>query len=156
MGAGKTTVGKNLAELLELPVYDTDEEITKETGKSITSIFEEMGEQAFRKMETQMLKKLPNENAVITTGGGIILSHENRSWLKNNGKVLFLYADPEEILKRLEHDRSRPLLNKDKKEAVFSLYSDRLPLYEAAADVRINTTGKAISEIIEEILACLK
>ena len=154
MGAGKTTVGKELASKLGLTVMDTDEEIVKQEGKSINEIFALHGESYFRELESKMLAELPTENIVITTGGGIILNEENRKFMKERGTVVYLDANPEEILVRLQNDQSRPLLAKDKQNVIFMLYKDRLPLYEESCHLKVTTTGKDIETIVNEIIAC--
>ncbi|WP_442594878.1 shikimate kinase [Neobacillus sp. D3-1R] len=156
MGSGKTTVGRALSETLGFPVYDTDEEIMGLTGESISAIFEHKGEQYFRSLEKEVLKKLPQLDAIITTGGGIILSEVNREWMKEFGEVIFLYASPEETMCRLEGDETRPLLQSNKKEKVNKMLDDRLPLYLEAASIKVDTTGKSITEIVEAIKQRLK
>ncbi|EIJ78844.1 shikimate kinase [Bacillus methanolicus PB1] len=151
MGSGKTTVGKSFGVKWNWPVIDTDEEIVKKVNKSINQIFEENGEDYFRHLETEILKQLPVNRSIITTGGGIVLKDENRRWMKENGIVVFLYAEPEEIFKRIENDDSRPLLKTNKKAAIEELLRSRLPLYIEAADFTIDTTGKDINEIIKKI-----
>lgn len=156
MGAGKTTIGKELGRYLQLPVFDTDEEIMKQEQKSINHIFEQDGEPYFRRQETNALRELQHEKAVITTGGGIIIQKENRLLLRASGVVFFLYATPEEIMKRLEQDESRPLLKGDKKQKIIELYDERMHLYKETANYIIDTTGKDVKEIIKEMVYCLK
>ena len=155
MGAGKTTVGKALGRYMSVPVFDTDEVIERKEQLTINAIFEQYKEAYFRELETKILQEIPTENAVVTTGGGIVCKHENRIFLNNNGVVIFLYADEDEIVKRLEQDESRPLLKGDKKEKIVELYGERLPIYKEAADYLIDTTGKEINEIVKEISICL-
>lgn len=155
MGAGKTTIGKELAKQLAIPVMDIDEEIEKQEKKSINQIFAQQGEAYFRECETKLLQKLKDENAVITTGGGIITREENRLLLKG-GTVFFLFATVEEIMKRLEHDESRPLLKGDKKQQIIDLYEKRMIFYQNTADYMIDTTGKMVGEIANEIIHRLK
>lgn len=155
MGAGKTTIGKALGEYLKMPVFDTDEEIEKKEVLTISEIFERQGEAYFRACETRILGELPVEDTIITTGGGIVCKNENRKLLKEQGIVIFLFASEEEIAKRLERDETRPLLRGDKLERIGTLYKERLPIYKQAADNIINTTGKGISEVVKEIVACL-
>ncbi|EIJ83472.1 shikimate kinase [Bacillus methanolicus] len=151
MGSGKTTVGKSMSAKWNWPVFDTDEELEKKVKKSINQIFEENGEEFFRLLESEILKQMPVNRSIITTGGGIVLKEENRRWMKENGVVVFLYAEPEEIFKRIENDDSRPLLKTNKKAAIKELFQARLSLYKEAADFTIDTTGKDITEIIKEI-----
>ena len=155
MGAGKTTIGKELAAKLALPVYDTDQEIEKREGKTIASIFAVEGESRFRELESQMLKELPKEDCIITTGGGIILKEENRNWLKENGLSVYLHCDPDEIAKRLENDETRPLLSGERKKELHELFYSRLPLYREA-EWTLETTGKTVSYIIDEIIRRIK
>lgn len=155
MGAGKTTIGKKLAKELDVPVYDTDKEVEKMTGKSISDIFDQEGEAYFRNLETKVLKKLPTEECVITTGGGIILKEENCVWLSEHGNWIYLHCDPDEIAKRLVNDTTRPLLKGDKKKELHALFNARLPLYEKAK-IKINTTGKSIFSTIDEIKKSIK
>lgn len=156
MGSGKTTVGKALSGSLGLPVYDTDEEITKFANKSISEIFDEEGEQHFRLLEAEVLRGLPVVDSIITTGGGIILREENRKWMRENGEVIFLYASPEETLHRLEGDQTRPLLQGIKKAKVAHMLEERLPFYLESANLKVDTTSKSINLIVQEIKQRLK
>jgi shikimate kinase len=156
MGSGKTTIGKALSLSLNLPVMDSDEEVSRLTGKTIVEIFEGEGEVGFRTLETKCLRNLPVENFIITTGGGIVLKEENRQWMRENGKVVLLDASPEEILKRLEGDKTRPLLIGEKETKVVKILSERMPLYLDAADLIIETTDKSVETIIEELMNRLK
>ncbi|MHC0035935.1 shikimate kinase [Pseudoneobacillus sp. C159] len=152
MGAGKTTVGKELADCLRRPVFDTDEEIVRSTNRTISDIFATEGEAFFRSLEITCLRNLPVENSIITTGGGIILSKENRSWMKEKGIIVFLNATPEEILQRLSQDDTRPLLKEDKVKQVTERLKARLPLYMTTADMVIDTNHKSIKTITKEIV----
>jgi shikimate kinase len=156
MGSGKTTIGKALGLSLNLPVIDSDEEISRMLGKTITEIFEVEGEASFRLLEAECLRRLPVEDSIITTGGGIILCEGNRKWMQENGMVILLAASPEEILKRLEGDNTRPLLIGDRKTNVLKILSERMPLYLDAANFTIETTGKSVEVIVEELLQRLK
>jgi shikimate kinase len=156
MGAGKTTVSKQLAEQLTVDHYDTDQKIIEYAGKSINDIFTSEGEGRFREIESSILKTMPISNAVIATGGGIVLAEINRQLMKGNGLVIFLYAEMEEIMQRLAGDDSRPLLRKNKQDAARKLYASRLPIYRQTAHFEVNTSGKSIQEIIGEIVECMK
>lgn len=155
MGAGKTTIGKELASCLNQDVIDTDEEIVMREKKNINDIFEEHGEEYFRNLETLILNEFDNRAGIVTTGGGIVVKPENRKKLNEKGIVFFLYASPEEIFKRIENDHSRPLLKGDKKRLIQELYEKRMPLYKETAHVVIDTTNKDKAEIIQEIIDCL-
>jgi shikimate kinase len=156
MGSGKTTIGKALSLSLNIPVMDSDEEVSRLTGKTIMEIFDKEGEVGFRLLETKCLRSLPVENSIITTGGGIVLREENRKWMQENGMVVLLDASPEEILKRLEGDKTRPLLLEDKETKVTKILDERLPLYVDTANLIIETTGKSVEVIVEELVQRLK
>lgn len=153
MGAGKTTVGLELATELGVTVIDMDAEIIKQQGKSINDIFAQEGEAFFRELEAKLIEEIPQEDVIITTGGGIVINEANREWMKAHGFVVFLDAKPLDILERLKNDQSRPLLKEDKQTALFDLYKKRLPLYENSCHLKVDTTGKDISTIVKEIIA---
>lgn len=155
MGAGKTSVGQAVAEKLGWPLLDTDQMIEKAAGMTISRIFAEQGEQAFRETETAVLRQLLQETgqAVISVGGGLPLREENRQLLEQLGKVVFLQVKPETVLKRLQGDTTRPLLSGEHvKERVQELLSYRDPIYRAAAHLVVDVDGKEVSRIAEEII----
>jgi shikimate kinase len=152
MGSGKTTIGKALGNYLNISVIDTDEEIIRIKNKSITDIFNDEGEPAFRRYENEVLRNLPSKDCIVTTGGGIIKSEENRLWLKENGLVVFLDATPDEIVNRLMDDQSRPLLIGDKKAKISQMLEERMALYSETANFIVDTTGKQVNVIVEEIV----
>ncbi len=155
MGSGKTTVAEALSKELTLPAIDTDEHITKMQGKTISAIFEEDGEKAFRAYETASLENLPSENIIISTGGGIVLNEKNRSYMKRNGTLIYLHCEPDEIVKRLEHDTSRPILaGGNKQNKVKTLFAERLPLYREA-EYEIETTNRIVKDIVAEICSLI-
>ncbi|SFA96439.1 MULTISPECIES: shikimate kinase [unclassified Bacillus (in: firmicutes)] len=151
MGSGKTTVGKLLSKKMKIPVCDTDQEIVREKGTSITNIFETIGEEGFRLLETKKLKEMPLRDYIVTTGGGVILRQENREWMIENGTVVFLDTEPDEILNRLKADTTRPLLQGDMEERIQKLWTLRQHLYLETGHIRIHTTGKLLEAIVEEI-----
>lgn len=155
MGAGKSTVGKQLAGRLGLPVIDTDEWIEKEKKKSISAIFAEEGEKAFRDYERHALESLPTDNIIITTGGGIVIQECNRNWMKKKGIVIYLHCEANEIYRRLQSDTTRPLLAKNKQENIKKILGERLSYYKEA-DIVIDTTGKEIENIVDEIMKMVK
>lgn len=155
MGAGKTTAGRVLGQAMELPVYDTDQEIEKQQRRTITDIFAEQGEEAFREMESRMLQELPREDSIITTGGGIILKEENRRFLAAQGYWVYLHCEPEEIAERLAHDETRPLLSGERKKDLHRIFNERLPLYSQSGIV-VDTTGKDLDEIVDTITKRIK
>lgn len=155
MGAGKTTVGKALGKKLNLPVYDNDEMIIKKEQRSIEEIFRENGEAYFRELETEMLRSLPTQNAIISTGGGIVLKKENRDFMKKHGIVIFLYCSPEMIFERLKDDNTRPLLQGNKMQEIETRLKKRLPLYKEAEHM-IDTTHLTVDEVVEHIIRILQ
>ncbi|MDM5189949.1 shikimate kinase [Bacillus sp. DX4.1] len=150
MGAGKTTIGKALSDKLGIPVVDTDQRIEEKHGKLIRDIFAEEGEISFRQYESAMLQALPTSDIIITTGGGIVESTNNRQWMSENGIVVYLYCDPYVIAERLSEDTTRPLFQKENIEAFAQKFEKRRSHYEEAT-VHIDTTNKKVEEIIEEI-----
>ncbi len=153
MGSGKTEVGKRLAERLGYAFLDTDKLIEEKTGKSISEIFREEGESAFRELETEVIKNLSGITGhVISTGGGIVVREENILSLKNIGLVIWLKASPETIFKRVGAETHRPLLNVDDPlEQIKKLLFIREQFY-SRADVSIDTDGREVDEIVEIIM----
>lgn len=155
MGSGKTTVGQALAKSLGYQVTDTDKWIEEMEGQSISSIFKQYGEPYFRDLETNALQQISGNQLIITTGGGIIMRPENREIMKEKGKTIYLQCDLDEVFLRLNDDTTRPLLKKEDKSNVEKLYQSRLPFYKEA-DHTINTTGKSIHLIVQELKSLLK
>lgn len=154
MGAGKTTVGKCLADRLSCEFIDTDEWIEREQGRKISDIFTQNGEQAFRNMETALLKRLQNEKKdfVLSIGGGMPVRTENRALLRRIGTVVYLKTSKEQIIKRVSGDTSRPLLQGGAlEEKVTSLMNAREDIYEETAHVIVVTDKKSVPAIVEEI-----
>ena len=155
MGSGKTTIGKALEEKTDMTFVDTDELIEAYEGCKISEIFVDKGEAYFRRLENETLKDLltSTDNKVISTGGGIVTNQENIPLLKQLGKVFYLRIKPETVVKRLEGDKTRPLLiGENKLVKVEQLMTDRKELYEMAADKTIDTDGLSVSEIVCGIL----
>ena len=158
MGAGKTTVGKALAEKQKVPFLDTDQLIEEKADMTISRIFETQGEEAFRKMETSVLEDLlkRNDQTVISVGGGLPLRDENRELLRKLGTVVYLQVKPETVLERLKGDHTRPMLQGgDAGERVRSLFEYRTPLYQKAADLVVDVDDKTVSGIAEKIIELL-
>ena len=163
MGAGKTSVGRELADLLGCALCDTDQETERRAGTAVSEIFRLQGEEGFRKMETDTLRKLLKQTdgdggfAVISAGGGLVLREENRRLLKENAVCVYLKTSPEQVLHRLQGDTTRPLLQGGNvREKVEGLMADRGPVYEKAADITVNTDGRTPGEIAREIAAFAK
>jgi len=157
MGTGKTAVGEKLAKRLGFQFLDTDLMVEEVTGKSITELFEEDGEPAFRDWEKKMVKKaLEKDKVVIATGGGAIVDPENLKLMKDKGIVIGLSASPEAILQRVAGMETRPLLrSKDQLKKIEALLSHRSPYYRKA-DKIVDTTMKRLEETVEEILKALQ
>lgn len=157
MGTGKSTVSRRLHQLLGMKEVDTDAMIVEREGMSISDIFAQKGEEAFRNMETELLRELKVEkNLIVSCGGGMALRDENAAIMKEAGTVVWLTATPETILKRVEHDDSRPLLRGNKNVGFISnLLNKRYPKYEAAADIQVVTDDCSVQDICEEIIGKL-
>ena len=158
MGSGKTTVGRRLAEELKIDFYDADHEIINKTGVSIDHIFDVEGEQGFRKRESDVLEELTSmHNIVLATGGGAVLSEGNRLLLKKSGSVIYLLSSVEQILRRTAKSKTRPLLenSSDRRKTISDIIDSRDSLYRETATVIINTNGKKLNEIINEIQSFL-
>ena len=156
--AGKTTIGKKLAEGLNMNFIDTDKEIEKATGVDITWLFDIEGEEGFREREEDILLKVSKLNScVISTGAGSILKESNRDLISSSGKVIYLEASIESQLKRTSFDKARPLLSKGNKEKILKkMDRDRRHLYEELADITIKPDKKSRNEIVNEITLELK
>jgi shikimate kinase len=150
MAAGKTTVGHELGKRLSLAVFDTDEMIESLCRKSIGAIFDDEGEAAFRRYEKKVLHSIAWKGVVVSTGGGIVLDESNRQFMRENGIVVYLHADPSAILKRVSRDQTRPLLKDDKVGKIVTLLEERMPYY-LDADFAVNTAGKSVDTIVDEI-----
>tara|TARA_Y100000741_G_scaffold42805_1_gene29781 strand:- start:1864 stop:2385 length:522 start_codon:yes stop_codon:yes gene_type:complete len=153
MGSGKTSTGRMLAKEMGYAFADTDEEVTKRTGVSIAYIFDVEGEEGFRKRECLALKECLNDNnKVLSTGGGIVLSKENRDLLQDRGTVVYLQTSIRSQVKRTASTNNRPLLqNNDPEETLEKLMLTRAPLYEEIADITIMTDNKSLQEMSKEI-----
>jgi shikimate kinase len=154
MGAGKTTIGRQLARTLKLPFYDSDKAIEESTGVDIPTIFEFEGEEGFRDREQKMIQQLTKmDGIVLATGGGAILREENRQLLKENGFIVYLQCSVDRILERTRRDTQRPLLNTaEPRERIESLFAQREPLYLACADYKIDTGVLQSKVVVNHIL----
>ncbi len=152
MGAGKSSVGKKLSEMLGLAVVDTDDVIEKDSGMDIEEIFSRLGEVRFREMEKEAVKKVSSlKNHIIITGGGVVLDKENLRNLRKNGVIVFLHASPETIYNRVRNETHRPLLQvKNPLEKIVELLEYRESFY-ANNDLQIDTENLSITGVAEEI-----
>jgi shikimate kinase len=146
MGSGKTTIGKHLAKILMMDFYDCDHELERLTGASVSLIFDVEGEEGFRLRESQLLQQLSEKTGVlISTGGGVICSEENRALLRSRGFVVYLKTSIEKQLKRLSQDKSRPLLQaEDRAQRLLDLARVRNPLYDATADLVFSSRSSSV------------
>ena len=154
MGAGKTTIGKCLAQRLGWQFYDSDQEVVKRTGVPISTIFELEGEASFREREHAVIEDLSAlKRCVIATGGGAILQPANRQLLKASGTVIYLSTSIDCLLSRTSQDKSRPLLQVDDPRAKLQqLFEVRDPLYREIADVIIETNTQPISAVVFQLI----
>lgn len=160
MGAGKSTIGKQLAKELKLEFCDVDQEIEDRAGADIGWIFDVEGEEGFRKREEMVIDELSQrQGLVLATGGGAILSAENRNKLAARGTVVYLFTTVEQQLKRTAKDKRRPLLQqKDmpREEKLDGLMESRDPLYREIADVIIDTDGRTVRSVALEVIRVLE
>ena len=156
MGAGKSAVGRVLAEKLHMEYVELDSLIIKKAEKSIAEIFKEDGESVFRQIEIDTVKEAAQQDrVVIACGGGIILNDLNIERLRQTSMIVYLTAQPSVILKRVaQHSEKRPLLEvADPSSAVDNLLKFRKPLYERAADITIDTSDLTIDGVVSRIIS---
>ena len=154
MGCGKSSVGIRLSYQLRRTMIDTDKWIEQRQKKTISQIFQESGEEAFRQMETECLKELIRtaDRQIISVGGGLPMREENHELLKEVGRVLYLKVTPETVYERVKNDTTRPLLQvEDPMERIRTLMEKRAPVYEACADVILEASDLTLEEITEKI-----
>ena len=148
MGAGKTSIGRRLADRFGLRFVDADHHVERRTGASIAAIFEHVGEAGFREREAAALAELlAGEGLLLATGGGAVLGEANRRLMHARGFVVYLRAGLESQLKRLQRDRARPLLQRpDREQVLRELARVREPLYREVADLVLDTDGLTAAE----------
>lgn len=158
MGAGKSTVGRQLAERLKMPFVDSDHEIERRTGVDIPTIFEYEGEAGFRERETLVIKELCQRTGIVlATGGGCVMRPENRECIKACGFVVYLKTSVRIQLRRTSRDRNRPLLQTSNPRArLEALLKVRDPLYREVADIILNTDRNHMRAIIRAIIGHLE
>ena len=155
MGAGKTTIGKQLAKKLKWDFYDSDRIIEERTGVDVALIFEKEGEEGFRSREEKIIDELTKlNNIVLATGGGAVLRQENRSNLINRGTIFYLSSSIKDLVNRTSKDKKRPLLQgKEKpKDVITQLIKEREPVYLEMADHIIHTSNSSIQAVIKDII----
>lgn len=153
MGAGKTTVGRQLAKRLDRRFVDSDHELEARTGVRIPVVFDIEGEAGFRKRESQVLADLCAETGlVMATGGGAVLAEENRRRLKSSGIVVYLAASPSVLYERTRQDRNRPLLQVPNPLArLEELHAQRDPIYREVADIVVEGRDTGVATLVHEI-----
>jgi shikimate kinase len=152
-GAGKSTAGRHLASAIGLPFVDADHELERRIGTSIRSFFEREGEVAFRDLEEQVIADLvAGPRRVIATGGGAVLRPANRRHLRDGTTVVYLRSSPDELFRRIRHDRQRPLLQvADPQKRLRDLFHERDPLYRETAHFVIDTGRPSVSHLVNMI-----
>ena len=158
MGAGKSTVGKQLAHRLQRPFIDTDKELEARCGVSVAEIFAVEGEAMFREREAKLIAELTlREGIVLATGGGAALRPENRANLKNRGTVFYLNADPYDLFQRTRYDKNRPILQGTNiLQKLIDLHAIRHPLYLETAHHLITTGRPSARDVVEKILQTME
>ena len=158
MGVGKTTIGRKLADLLGYPFYDSDLEVEERSGVDVAWIFEVEGETGFRQREYKIIQELSeNSGIVLATGGGTVVTAENRTLLKSRGTVVYLKTSREQQLHRVSRDKRRPLLQVENKSHVLDkLMAQREPLYLELADLVVETGARSIQSVVNEIIRKLE
>ena len=153
MGAGKTTIGRQIAKSYGYDFFDSDREIEERTGASIPLIFELEGEEGFRKREQDVIADLcKKSNIVLATGGGAVLREENQQVLKNSGTIVYLCAGIDDLLERTAKDKNRPLLQTDDPRAKLqSILTEREPIYRQLADIILETNRMSVHMAVKEL-----
>ena len=152
-GSGKTTIGRQLARRLDVPFVDSDHVIEHQLGCSIREFFAREGEDSFRDVEEQVLDELTqSHHGVIATGGGAVLREVNRRRLRERGQVVYLRSTPEDVFRRVRHDKARPLLQVDDPlNRLWTLFETRDPLYRQAAHFVIETGRPSVATLVNMI-----
>ena len=156
MGCGKTTVGTELASMLDASYTDMDEYIVKKAGRSIPQIFEENGEAHFRMLETEAVKELAEKGGVISCGGGAMLKKENADIANAGGVVVYIDTSFETCYNRIKHDNNRPIAANNTKEQLEDIYQNRIPVYLENSDIAVDgedTPADIAKAIIAELSA---
>jgi len=154
MGAGKSAVGRQLARTLHLTFVDSDDEVEARTGVDIAFIFEKEGDEGFRKREAAAIDDLTKmDNVVLATGGGAVMDADTRSNLGGRGFVVYLYTTVDQQAARTRKGRERPLLEGgNRREILEELLAQRDPLYREIADLIVETDGRKVHSVANEIV----
>ncbi|AMO80428.1 MAG: shikimate kinase AroK [Enterobacterales bacterium] len=158
MGAGKSTIGRQLAQQLNMEFFDSDQEIERRTGADVSWVFDVEGEEGFRDREEKVINELTEKQGIVlATGGGSVKSRETRNRLSARGVVVYLETTIEKQLARTQRDKKRPLLQVDTpREVLEELAKERNPLYEEIADVTIRTDDQSAKVVANQIIHMLE
>jgi len=160
MGSGKTTVGKRIAQELGYPFVDSDDVVASVAGKSVREMFSQDGEAVFRQYESDAIKSVlvgRKSSVVLATGGGAVISSENRSLISEQASnVVWLDASVDDLVVRTKQSAARPLLDGDAAATLQSLSSQRSAWYEEVATVRIDTRGKTVAKVCSAVLEAIR
>ena len=154
-GVGKSTIGKQLADALKLEFYDADRELEERCGTTIAWIFDLEGEEGFRKREQKTIHELTEkQGTVLATGGGVVVTKENRTRLAARGLVIYLESQATNLVGRMEHEQKRPLLmeKETRLDTLQQMASDREPLYREISDFVVKTSDRSIRSVVNEIV----
>ena len=153
MGAGKTTIGRQIARVFDYDFYDSDREIEQRTGASIPLIFELEGEEGFRKREQDIIAELTRKKKIVlATGGGAVLREANQKILKASGIVVYLRASLDDLLERTSKDKNRPLLQTaNPREKLQSIITERDPIYRQLADIILETNKMTVYTAVKRL-----
>ncbi len=159
MGAGKSTIGRQLAQQLHMEFFDSDQEIEQRTGADVSWVFDVEGEVGFRNREEKIINELiKNQGIILATGGGSVKSRKTRNCLSARGVVVYLQTTIEKQFARTQRDKKRPLLQTDSPpgEILKALAKERNPLYEEIADLTICTDDKSAKVVANQIISMIE
>lgn len=158
MGCGKSTVADCLLKEYDMKVVEMDQELVERVGMTIPEMFSKYGEEYFREEETKLLTECQKKShMVVSCGGGVVLREQNVEIMKSCGRIVWLTAKPSTILERVQNDENRPLLEGNKNvSSIQAMLEKRLPCYQKAADIIVETDGRKILDICQEIMQKVK
>ena len=157
MGAGKSTLGRHLSQILDYPFFDSDRVIEEKTGADIPWIFDMEGEAGFRRREQEAIDELTRQDGIVlATGGGVVVTPANRDMLHERGCVVYLWTPVGVQLARTRNDKNRPLLQTaDPRAKLEALFAERDPLYRQVSHHLVSTASGNLKKVADDVLACL-
>ncbi|MEE2603177.1 MULTISPECIES: shikimate kinase AroK [unclassified Alcanivorax] len=157
MGAGKSTLGRHLSQILDYPFFDSDRVIEEKTGADIPWIFDMEGEAGFRRREQEAIDELTRQDGIVlATGGGVVVTPANRDMLHERGCVVYLWTPVDVQLARTRNDKNRPLLQTaDPRARLEALFAERDPLYRQVSHHLVSTASGNLKKVADDVLACL-